>query len=189
MPCWRREREGRDERAGEGKDALDTDVEEVVAARATHHETDAQGASGAADGLRDEAQAGLGGGHAFDLEVDGAVEEEGVEGHGGEPICQTGRKHGAVEEQTDGDDWLGRDAVFDVDEQSEEDGGERERDQHEGGRPGDLVAAGVKAEEEQDEGDDKRAGAEEVDAFPWRFRGYFDWHLDDEGDEDPGCDD
>jgi len=150
LPCWRRQREGCDERAGEGKDALDADVEEVVAARAPHRETDAQGASGAADGLRDEAQAGLGGGHAFDLKVDGAVEEEGVKGHGGEPVGQTGRKHGAVEEQPDGDDGLGRDAVFDVDEQSEEDGGERESSQYEGGGPGDLVAAGVEAEEEQD---------------------------------------
>ena len=150
MPSRRSEGEGGDERAAEGEDAFDADVEEIVASCAAHHETDGQGAGGAADGLRDEAQAGLGGAHTFGLEVDGAVKEEGVDGHGGEPVCQTGREHGAVEQQADGDYGFRRDAVFDVDEQREENNGERERGEDEWRRPGDLVTAGVETEEEED---------------------------------------
>ena len=189
LPGGRGEGESGGEATREDEDSLDGGVEERVAACAAHDEACADGAERAAEGLRDEAHAGLGGGQAFDLEEDWTVKEERVDRHGGQPVCQAGGEDGAVEEEADGDDGFGCDAVFDIDEEGEGDERKGDGGEDEGVRPGDLVAAGVETYEEKNESDDQGCGAEEVDAFPGGFGCLLDGDLDDECDDNAGCDD
>lgn len=140
--------------------------------------------------MGDQAGAGGGGGEGEDgLEVDGDVVEEGEDGHGDEPVCQTSGGDGLLGEETHGDDGLGGDAVFDVDEDKEGDEREGEGCEDERVRPGDEVAAGVETQEKEDEGDAEGEGAEEVDAADLGGVGLFDGDFDSEVAQDAGEDD
>ena len=172
------EGEGRDQGHAEEEDGLDARVERVVPAQPTHDDATPDGAEADADGLGDQPCAGLGGGEAAHLEVDGAVEEDAEGGHGEEPVCQARGEDGAVEEEAHGDDGLVGVVALDVDEDEEGDDREGEGGQDQGVRPWDDVASGVQAEEQQDQGGNQCEGAEPVDPSPSGPAGFSDRNLD-----------
>lgn len=164
------------------------DAEAQVPARPLHEDAGADGADGDAQGAEEDAEAGLGGGVAEDLEVDGDVEGEDGVGHGTDQVGHAGGEDGPVDEEADGDDGLGV-AALPQDEADEQDQGEGQRGQDEGVGPGDEVPAGVEAEEQDDEEGHGQEGAEEVDTREVRLVRGLGGHPDEEGDEQARDDD
>lgn len=170
----------------EGDDA----VQEVVAACGAHDDACEEGAEGDAGGGGDKAGADAGRGQVLDYgEVDGAVVEDGEDGHCGEPVCEAGGGDGTVEEELHGNDGFAGDAGFGVDEEEEGEGAKREGNVDERVVPGNDVAAGIEAEEEKDERGGEGESTEEVDALDFGLVGFFNGYIDSDGGCDAGDDD
>ena len=99
---------------------------------------------------------------------------------GGVAVLAVGFVEGAA-------DWtFGGDTVFHVYEAEEDDKRQREDGQDEGVIPRNLIAAAVKAEEEENEGHDQQGSAQEVNSFQRGFVVFSDWDLDEEGNQEAG---
>lgn len=120
---------------------MDADAEVVVAACSTHDQPCYDGAEQDADGVGNEAKAGLGGGEAFNLEVDRAVEENGEVGHAAEPICHASSEDGAVQHEMKRDYGFGGVVFLHVNEDGKEEEGQGQRYENKGMSPWDDVTS------------------------------------------------
>lgn len=120
---------------------MDADAEVVVAACLAHNQACYDGAEEDPDGDGNQAKTGLGGGEAFDLKVDRAVEEDSEVGHAAEPVCHASGEDGAVQDEMERDDGFGGVVSFHVDEDGKEEQGQGQRYENKGMSPWDYVAS------------------------------------------------
>lgn len=177
QPGWRGESERRDQPDRCDLQCHDNVVEDHVATTSPHDEPAPQRANRGANGLWYQSDSGCGGRQALHLEVEWEIEEQAKGRHGGEPVCQASRGHGPIEEKSHRDDRLGCDTSLDIDENAEEDRGQRQGRENDWVRPWHLISTSVETEQQCDEGDHQGNGAEEVNTLDPSLVGLLDWDF------------
>ena len=121
LPCRRRQCESRQQNVSRSEYNLNKNIEYIILSRPAHDESNSHTPDSCAYRLRYQSYSSLGCRQAFDLKIDGSVEEERVKRHGYEPVRQAGGEHGPIEEKLDWYYRLGGVLAFDVDEEQEGD--------------------------------------------------------------------